>query len=93
MGPLLVTQGATQYDIAYAKQSHKDNLCTFKEYQLMQRALVGQRIQAVDKQYIAALRRLSVGHITSNCRGILLYLFRVHSKVIPQQLVSEVGDR
>ena len=55
-GALFIPPGATQYAIAHAKQAHEDDLNTFQEYQLMQRALIRQVLQAVDERYVAALR-------------------------------------
>ena len=55
----------------------------------MQRALISQVCEAVDPQYTAALRNRITGQIPSNCRDILLYLFRIYGKVTPSQLVSE----
>ena len=77
-GSLVIPMGSTQYEIAHLKQAHKDNLSTFQNYTLMQRALIGQLCQAVDPQYTAALRNRITGQIPNNCRDILLYLFRVY---------------
>ena len=88
-GSLVIPMGSTQYEIAHLKQAHEDNLSTFQNYTLMQRALIGQLCQAVDPQYTAALRNRITGQIPNNCRDILLYLFRVYGKVTPSQLVSE----
>ena len=88
-GALSIPHGSTQFEIAHLKQTHEDTLAIFQDYQLMQRALIRQVLQAVDEQYIAALRNRVTGQIPPNCRDILLYLFRIYGKVTPQQLVNE----
>ena len=56
-----IPQSSTQYEIAHLKQTHEDSLVIFHYYQLMQRALIRQVLQAVDEQYIAALRNKVTG--------------------------------
>ena len=88
-GTLTIPLGSTQYAIAHLKQTHEDNITVFQEYSLMQRALIKQICQAVDPQYIAALRNRVTGQIPQNCLDILQYLFSIYGKVTPAQLVAE----
>ena len=39
-GTLSIPHGSTQFEIAHIKQTHEDNLSTFQDYTLMQRALI-----------------------------------------------------
>ena len=61
LGSLDTSQISTQYEVSHLNQTHKDILFIFYDYQLMQRALIRQVIQAVDEQYIAALRNRVTG--------------------------------
>ena len=60
-GGLVIPQHSTQYEIAHLKQNHEDSLAIFQDYSLMQRALIRQVCQAVDEQYISALRNRVTG--------------------------------
>ena len=55
-GHLRVAKGATQYQIALAKTIHEEATQTFQTYQLMQRALIQQVLEAITSKYLSSIR-------------------------------------
>ena len=59
---------------------------TFHSYQLVQRALVQQVLEAMYAKYLSALRNYITGQVPSDIRTLILHLFRIYGKITPQQL-------
>ena len=76
----------TQFQITQAKSEHDEDLRVFREYTLMQRALIQQVLQAIDGKYLSALRNRVTGQIPNDTRSIMSYLFRVYGQITPAQL-------
>ena len=89
LGILQVNLPATQFEISLTKTLHDKSVCTFQSYWLIQRALVQQVLEAIGEKYLSFLRNWFTGQVPSNTRDLILHLFRVYSKIIPQQLKSK----
>ena len=85
-GPLRVVHGATQYEIALAKTMHEESTQTFQTYQLVQRALVQQVLEAIETKYLSSIRNRVTGQVPAEIRALVLHLFRIYGKITPQQL-------
>ena len=88
-GPLAVVPGATQYQIALAKSQHEETMRVFRDYCLMQRALIQQLITAIEPKYLASMRNRITGQLPSDVRAIFLQLFRVYGKIKPEHIMNE----
>ena len=77
---------ATQYEIALAKTLHDKSVRTFQLYLLIQRVLVQQVLDAIDKKYLSSLRNRFTGQVPSDIRDLILHLFCVYNKITLHQL-------
>ena len=85
-GALAYVPGATQYEIAAAKTLHEEAIETYHAYELVQRALVQQVLEAIDTKYLSNLRNRVTGQVPSQIRLLMLHLFRIYGKFSQQQL-------
>ena len=79
-GTLTVDAGATQYEIALAKTKHEDAIQNFQSYQLVQRALIQQVLEAAKSRYLNSLRNRIIGQVSSDIRNLILYPFSVYER-------------
>ena len=85
-GPLVHLHGATQYQVAATTTAHNESLLAFHFYQLVQRYLVQQVLEAINPKYIPTLRNRTTGCVPYDIRSHILYLFCIYGKISPQKL-------
>ena len=68
------------------QQQRKKSLLTFHSYQLVQRALVQQVLDAIDHKYLFTLRNRTTWQVPADIRSLILHLFCIYNKISPQKL-------
>ena len=86
LGPLRVAEGATQYQISLTKTLHEKATQTFQTYQLVQRALVQQVLEAIDSKYLSSICNRVTDQVPDEIHELILHLFRLYGKITPQHL-------
>ena len=64
LGILTLAQGSTQYEIAMLKTHHDESMQIFKDYQLINRALIQQALITIKAKCVSYLRNHVIGTIT-----------------------------
>eukprot|EP00957_Ditylum_brightwellii_P111134 8473995-Ditylum_brightwellii.AAC.1 len=54
-GSLAIPGGATEFQIAHARNQHQENLCLFREVTNIKCTLIQQIVKAVDAKYLTAI--------------------------------------
>ena len=62
-GPLTTVPDATQYQIALVKSLHDKATRVFRDYALMQRALIQQLVMAIDNKYLSSMQNRITGQL------------------------------
>ena len=78
--------GSTQYVIALLKVQHEENLKNFSEYQLVQRALIQQVLEAIDGKYLTRMRNRVTGQVPTDIRLLIMSLFTIYGKISAHKL-------
>jgi len=91
-GPLNVTIGATQFEIALASRLHEEACRMFQGYQLVQHSLIQQVLEAIYGRYLSRLRNRVTGQVPAEIRLLILNIFLLCGKITPQQLNTKKTD-
>ena len=91
-GPLVLTPGDTQYQIAQRKTQHETALKEHQTYVLMQRALISQVQQAVDAKYTNAVRNRVSGQLPADIRLVMNHLFDTYGKISETELQTKYDE-
>ena len=87
-GDLIVTEGATQYQIAQQKAEHEEATRLFREVLGVERALIQQINGAIEAKYLRALRNPVTQKINKTIPQIFAYLFEAYGDVSPEELAD-----
>ena len=85
-GPLNVTQGLTQYQIAQDQDTHNEESRLFWEILAVERIIIQKIVAAVGQNYLKALRDPVTNKITRTIPDILTHLFNVYGHITPTEL-------
>eukprot|EP00957_Ditylum_brightwellii_P120969 9226551-Ditylum_brightwellii.AAC.1 len=85
-GPLNLTVGLTQHQIAQAQDHHQEALHLFQEVTTVELALKQQIVGAVDAKYLKAVRSSITQQINCSIPDIFTCLFDIYEDVTPQAL-------
>ena len=85
-GPLNLAVGANQYVISNIQTVQVNHLHNFKKYQLVQRALIQQILEAIEAKFIICLQNRITGNITTEIRTPIAELFATYGKITAKQL-------
>ena len=87
-GVLQVPPNSTQYQIALAKSQHDESVRVYREYTLMQRALISQLVSSIDEIYLSGMRNRITGQLPGDIRAIMLNLFAIYGKIRPEYILE-----
>ena len=76
-GPLSAANNTTQYQIVHTTVLYKTATHTFRMYQLVQRALIQQVLEALKAKILTRLRSRVTGQVPADIQTLLLHLFQV----------------
>ena len=82
---LTVPPGVTQYDITLIKTQHDENMRTFYEYQLVQRATIQQVWEEINSKYVTRPYNRITGQVPTDIRPVMISLFQIYEKY--QQII------
>ena len=82
-GPLNIPIRATQFEIALAKSQHEEALKNFSEYQLVQRAIIQQVLQAIESKFVTRLRNRVSGQVPNDIIQLMMSLFQIYGRILP----------
>ena len=74
---------------ATLRDAHKEALRVFCEVKGVDKALLQQIIEAVEPQYLSALRNCQTNSITMPLHDLLTYLTNIYGRVTPQMLADK----
>jgi hypothetical protein len=80
---------ATQYEIALAKLQHDEALKNFSEYQLVQRAVIQQVLQAIASKFVTRLRNRVSGQVPNDIRQLMMSLFQIYGRISTNDLKTK----
>ena len=82
--PLKVSVCASQYEIYLASRLREEAYRTFQNYQLIQRSLAQQVLEAVDGRYPFRLQNIVTGQVPADINFLILNVFVLYRKITPQ---------
>ena len=80
-GVLIIPAGTTQHDAVNLREDHKLNLRLFRETMYVQKALIKQILQAIEKKCLNSLRNRAKNNITASVQEILAHLLTRYGTV------------
>eukprot|EP00957_Ditylum_brightwellii_P211195 15365875-Ditylum_brightwellii.AAC.1 len=85
-GPIVLPVGATQYQIAQARDQQEEEINLFREVTSMERTIIQQIVKDLDTKYLMAIWNPVTNKITKTIPEIMEYLFDTYCDVSPAQL-------
>jgi len=85
-GTLTIAPTLTGPQIAAAKQTYEDAVKIHRECIALERALIQQTVEAIDKEYLQATRNRQTGQYATHIRDLLQYLFSTYGNITPTDL-------
>ena len=85
-GPLVIPPGTAQHAAATMREIHAEQMCVFKEVNAVDQALIQQIIQAVESDFLSALRDRTTNSINLPVFDVLDYLGNTYGNVTEEML-------
>ena len=92
-GPLVIPPGTAQHAAATVRNQHAEQMCVFKEVNAVDQALIQQIIQAVEPDFLSALRHHTTNSINMPVFNVLDYLGNKYGNVTEEMLHQEREER
>ena len=91
-GPLVIPPGTTQHMSATLRDAHQEAIRVFREVTGVEQALLQQLVEAVEPQYLLALRNRQSNSITVPLHAVLDHLKTTFGRVTPQMLDDRASE-
>lgn len=91
-GPLVIPPNTTQHMSNTLRDAHNEAIRIFNEVQGVDKALLQQLIEAIEPQFLFALRNRQTNSITLPLHEVLEYLTDTYGRVTPQMLAEKSQD-
>ena len=64
----------------------------FRDYALMQRALIQHLVNAIDNKYLPSMQNRITGQLPADVRVILFRLFSIYGKIKPEMIMEKKNE-